>query len=90
MEVKGSDVNLAVHLLNDAWRDLFNAGAVISNDTNLVTPIQMVTVERRKPVYVVCPGKWQLSPVISGQVCSVRRRSLIQFPAPPIRKPPTW
>ena len=90
MEEKGSDVNLAAHLLNDAWKDLLDAGVVISNDTDLVTPIQMVTVERRKQVYVVCPGKKQLSPVICGQVCSVHRGSLIQFPASPIRKPPTW
>lgn len=48
MEEKGSDVNLAVHLLNDAWKDLFDVGVVVSNDTDLVTPIRMVTVERKK------------------------------------------
>ena len=55
MEEKGSDVNLAAHLLNDAWNDLFEAAAVISNDTDLVTPIRMVTAEREKTVIVVCP-----------------------------------
>ena len=25
MEEKGSEVNLAAHLLNDAWKDLFEA-----------------------------------------------------------------
>jgi uncharacterized LabA/DUF88 family protein len=62
MEEKGSDVNLAAHPLNDAWKDLLDAGVVISNDTDLVTPIQMVTVERRKQVYVVCPGKKHFHP----------------------------
>ena len=33
---KGSDVNLAVHLLNDAWAGRFDAAAVISNDTDPV------------------------------------------------------
>ena len=51
MEEKGSDVNLAVHLLNDAWRGLFDAAVVISNDTDLVTPIRMVTMERKKNRY---------------------------------------
>ena len=42
MEEKGSDVNLSAHLLNDVWKGLFDAAAVISNDTDLVTPIRMV------------------------------------------------
>ena len=56
MEEKGSDVNLAAHLLNDAWKGLFDAAAVISNDTDLVTPIRMVTIEQKKPVFIICPG----------------------------------
>lgn len=62
MEEKGSDVNLAAHLLNDAWKGQFDAAVVISNDTDLITPIQMVSVERGKPVFVVCPGKWAMAP----------------------------
>ena len=54
---KGSDVNLAAHLLNDAWKGLFEAAVVISNDTDLVTPIRMTVVERGKTVVVVCPGR---------------------------------
>ena len=61
-EEKGSDVNLAVHLLNDAWNDLFDAAVVISNDTDLVTPIRMVSDERGKEVFVVCPGKRGVAP----------------------------
>jgi hypothetical protein len=38
LEEKGSDVNLAVHLLNDAWQDRFEAAAATSNDTDLVAP----------------------------------------------------
>jgi hypothetical protein len=53
MEEKGSDVNLGAHLLNDAWKGAFDAAAVISNDTDLVTPIQMVSVEIKKPVFVI-------------------------------------
>ena len=59
MEEKGSDVNLAAHLLNDAWNEVFEAAAVISNDTDLVTPIRMVTDEREKTVIVVCPKRGQ-------------------------------
>ena len=66
MEEKGSDVNLAAHLLNDAWKDLFEAAVVISNDTDLVVPIRMVTEERKRPVFVACPGRWQVAPHCVG------------------------
>ena len=48
-------MDLAAHLLNDAWNELFEAVAVISNDTDLPTPIRMVAAERRKPVIIVYP-----------------------------------
>ena len=56
MEEKGSDVNLAAHLLNDAWSDRFEAAVVISNDTDLMVPVRMVTAQRKRPVFVVMPG----------------------------------
>ena len=46
------------HLLNDAWRGLFESAVVISNATDLVLPIRMVTEELKLPL-VVCPGRWQ-------------------------------
>lgn len=32
---KGSDVNLALHFLNDAWLDTYDCGVIISNDSDL-------------------------------------------------------
>ena len=72
MEEKGSDVNLAAHLLNDAWGGAFDAAAVISNDTDLVTPIDMVTSERAKPVFIICPSRWQVAPKLSQAASHVR------------------
>jgi hypothetical protein len=62
MEEKGSDVNLAAHLLNDAWKGSFEAAAVISNDTDLAEPIRMVAVDLNKPVTVICPGRYSMAP----------------------------
>jgi uncharacterized LabA/DUF88 family protein len=99
MEEKGSDVNLAVHLLNDAWKDLYEAAVVVSNDTDLVMPIQMVTQERRKIVYLVCPsnqGASQPLVNVSTYVRHIRPPMLAQsqladpIPGTTIRKPPTW
>ena len=99
MEEKGSDVNLAAHLLNDAWKGLFDSAVVISNDTDLVTPIQMVNTERNKPVIVVCPGRWKIAPKLENVASHVRHinQSVLkaaQFPdylaGTQISKPVGW
>ena len=54
-EEKGSDVNLASHLLLGAFRDHYEIGVVISNDTDLKEPVRLVTEEFRKPVIVLAP-----------------------------------
>jgi hypothetical protein len=99
MEEKGSDVNLAAHLLNDAWKGSFEAAAVFSNDTDLIEPIRMVAVERAKPVFVVCPGRWAMAQGLQRVATHqrhIRRAMLVasQFPDPipgtTIRKPASW
>ena len=54
-EEKRTDVNIACHLLNDAWKDLFDVAIIMSNDSDLVEPIKMVIQERNKRVYVISP-----------------------------------
>lgn len=41
-EEKGSDVNLAVHLLNDAWLDAYDCAVIISNDSDLAEAMRLV------------------------------------------------
>lgn len=41
-EEKGSDVNLAVHLVNDAWLDSYDCAVVISNDSDLAEALRVV------------------------------------------------
>lgn len=54
-EEKGSDVNLASYLLLDGFRGDYEAAIVISNDSDLETPMHMVRVELRFPVGVLNP-----------------------------------
>jgi uncharacterized LabA/DUF88 family protein len=54
-EEKGSDVNLASHLLLGAFRDEYDVAAVLSNDTDLVEPIRIVTQELGKVVGLISP-----------------------------------
>lgn len=54
-EEKGSDVNMAAFMLVDGFRDRYEQAALISNDSDLVTPVRMVREELKKPVIVVAP-----------------------------------
>jgi hypothetical protein len=99
MEEKGTDVTLAAHLINDAWKGVYDAAAVISNDTDLVTPIQIVSVERKLPVYIICPGRWSTAPALA-KVANYQRNirpgmlAAAQLPDPipgtTIQKPKGW
>lgn len=54
-EEKGSDVNLAVHLVNDACIDDFDVALVISNDSDLAEAIRIAR-SKGKPVGVANPS----------------------------------
>ncbi len=54
-EEKGSDVNLGAHLVRDAFTNAFDVAYVITDDTDLVEPIRIVTQEANRPVCIVAP-----------------------------------
>lgn len=55
---KGSDVNLAVHLVNDAWQDQFDCAVVISSDSDLAEAIRLVLKSHpEKKVGLILTGK---------------------------------
>jgi uncharacterized LabA/DUF88 family protein len=56
-EEKGSDVNIATHLLVDGFRNDYELAVVVSNDSDLLMPIQVVTHEFGKPVGLLNPQK---------------------------------
>ena len=58
---KGSDVALASHLVRDAFTGAFDAAVILTNDTDLLEPINIVVKEVGKPVGL-------LSPVIQGKI----------------------
>ncbi len=56
-EEKQSDVNIASHILVDAFRNRFDAAIIVSGDGDLATPIRMVIDEFSKPVVVLNPQR---------------------------------
>jgi hypothetical protein len=100
-EEKGSDVNLAAHMLRDGYNGLFEIAVIISNDSDLVEPIKIVRQELKFPVGVLNPildyPSHELQKVATF-VKPIRKGvlSVSQFPpqlmdaAGVFSKPPSW
>ena len=56
-EEKGSDVNIAVHLLNDAWLDHYDCAVIVSNDSDLAESLRLVKEQHKKKIGLITPGK---------------------------------
>jgi hypothetical protein len=63
-EEKGSDVNLATHLVVDGFRDRYDLAVVISNDSDLKMPVAFVRKEFG-PVGVINPHRGRRSHALS-------------------------
>lgn len=83
-EEKGSDVNIATELLVDAFRDDFEAAAVVTNDSDLLAPIKVVHRDFGKIVGVLNPQEHPSIPLHREAVFYKRIRrntlKLSQFP----------
>ena len=98
-EEKGSDVNLAVHLLNDGWLDAYDCAVVLSNDSDLAEAMRLVREQRGKRIGLVTPGTRRPSQQLSRHADFARhiranglRHSQLPSPIPGtnIRKPAAW
>ncbi len=56
-EEKGSDVNIATHMLVDAFDNAYDCAILISGDSDLTLPVQMVRSRFHKTVGVLNPQK---------------------------------
>lgn len=54
-EEKGSDVNIAAHLMHDAYQRRFDTGVLVTNDSDLLEPIRIVRNELRLDVGILNP-----------------------------------
>lgn len=99
-EEKGSDVNLACHLLRDAFLKQFEVAAVISNDSDLAEPIRIVSRELKLPICIINPHQHHSNELqqYAMLVKRIRQGQLLasQFPSTltdhkgSFSKPATW
>jgi len=69
---KGSDVNLAVHLLHDAYQKHYDTAVIISNDSDLAEAIRIVKNELGIKVGILNPHKYSSTTLRS--VASFQKR----------------
>lgn len=99
-EEKGSDVNLAAHLLRDAYRAQCACAVIISNDSDLLTPIRMAKADCGLKIGLVPPrpkGSVELKRLADFKIePRVHWLASSQLPDPvtsvtgAIGKPPNW
>ena len=97
-EEKGTDVNLAVHLLNDAWLNACDCAVVVSNDSDLAESMRLAK-KLNKTVGWLVTGKQHPSQVLAS-IADFRKQirsnvlKAAQFPdiipGTTIRKPSVW
>jgi uncharacterized LabA/DUF88 family protein len=101
-EEKETDVNIAIYLINEAYKDTFDTAMLVTNDTDLVPAIKMLKkIRPKKKIGVLFPlGR---SSAELKQACDFakytkkRHLSQSQFPDPitlpsgyKFSKPPIW
>ena len=98
-EEKGSDVNLAVHLLNDGWLDAYDCAVVVSNDSDIAEAMRLVRQHQGQRIGLVTPGTGRPSRQLMAHADFARhirpnalRRSQLpdRIPGANIRKPARW
>ena len=83
-EEKGTDVNLASHLLVDAFENKYKGAVIVSNDSDLFTPMQMIKTKYNKKLFLISPYKRKSAKLcqIADYITGIRKSDLqkSQFP----------
>jgi uncharacterized LabA/DUF88 family protein len=100
-EEKGSDVNIAAHLINDGYKKEYDIAVIVTNDSDLTEPVRIVRHELGLPVGILNPHKNQTSKVLAKHASFIKQirtgvLSASQFPLVltdargEFRKPSSW
>ena len=100
-EEKGSDVNIAAHLIHDAYQRRFDTAVLVTNDSDLLEPIRIVRNELRLDVGILNPHKHTTSQVLlkhasflkqirTGAIAESQFPHLLSDAKGEIRKPKAW
>ncbi|MCP5381742.1 MAG: NYN domain-containing protein [Kordiimonadaceae bacterium] len=99
-EEKGSDVNLAVHVLNDSWQNKYDCAVIVSNDSDMAEAMKLIkTHHPHIKLGLVTPSDNRTSQQLKIHADFVRliRESALRnsqlpdlIPGTTIHKPTSW
>lgn len=100
-EEKGSDVNIASHMIHDAHQKRFDVAVLVTNDSDLLEPVRIVRRELGIPVGILNPHRYTPSKVLMPYATFVKviRQGVLAASQLPeslrdgtgvIRKPQGW
>jgi len=102
-EEKGSDVNLSVHLLNDAWKKRYECAVLVTNDSDMAEAMRLVKSEFPEiTIGLINPHRRRPAVSLANSADfkrTIRKSQLqeAQFPDPvlrtgksPVYKPGSW
>jgi len=72
-EEKGSDVNIAAHLVHDAYQRNFEAAVLVTNDSDLLEPIRIVRHQLGLVVGILNPHRHTASRVLSKHASFIKQ-----------------
>lgn len=100
-EEKGSDVNLAVELVHDAWNNLFDCAVVVSNDADLERALKIAKQIKKKRLILMTPGGPVRKPLTSLTRWAHKQKNIdsadlaasqlpLAIPGTTLTKPSNW
>jgi len=99
-EEKGSDVNLATHMLQDAWLDKYDTALLVSNDSDMASALDFITSPPLdKTVGLLTPDEKRISKELTKYALFVKaiRPTLLSkcqlpdiIPGTGIHRPDAW
>jgi uncharacterized LabA/DUF88 family protein len=101
-EEKGSDVNIAAHMINDGYQRRYNIAILVSNDSDLAEPIKIVRNELHLTVGILNPfpedhpsqelRKYAnfVKPIRKGVLAASQFPPMLEDVNGKFYKPPTW
>jgi uncharacterized LabA/DUF88 family protein len=72
-EEKGSDVNIATHLVHDAYQRSFEVAVLVTNDSDLLEPIRIVRQELGLAVGILNPHRHTPSQVLTKHASFIKQ-----------------
>ena len=79
-EEKGTDVNLTVHLLNDAWLDIYDCCVLVSNDGDMAEAMRLVRQHHPgKTIGLINPIMDPLKPTLQNLIQHADFTSRVQI-----------